>query len=166
MNVAPHPGVLFRLKRVALTCAMVVLTLNVWTGGPLLALWIGSQAQGDGPPTMSAVAVAAISLGVISYVLVRLLAHVDAAHSRLTGRPSTVQRHVPWLRSMRGERPHYDRQHANELSSLEIILIVSVVLVVVLFEVWFFFYSGSPFDQRTGREHEAPLIGLVLAGWL
>src|SRR4051812_12223723 len=90
MNAAPHPGVLVRVKRVTLTCVMVVLTLNIWTGGPLLALWIGSQAQGEGPPTMSAVAVAAVSLGVISYVLVRLLARVDAMHTRMTGRPSTV----------------------------------------------------------------------------
>src|SRR3954452_22848537 len=125
MDVAPHPGVLVRLKRVALTCAMVVLTLNVWTGGPLLALWIGSQAQGDGPPTMSAVAIAAISLGVISFVLVRLLARVDDVHNRLTGRPSTVRRHVTWLRSMRGERPHEATDH-DHLSSLEIVLVVSV----------------------------------------
>jgi hypothetical protein len=166
MNVAPQIGVLFRIKRVALTCAMVVLTLNVWTGGPLLALWIGSQVQGDGPPSMSAVGLAAVSLGVISYVLVRLLARVDAAHSRMTGRPSTVKRSVPWLRSMRGERPHDEHHHVGELSSLEIILVVSVVLVFVLFEIWFFFYSGSPFDQRTGRDHEPPLIGLLLSGTL
>ena len=150
MDAAPHSGVLVRVKRVALTCAMVVLTLNVWTGGPLLALWIGSRAQGDGPPTMSAVAITAISLGVICFVLVRLLARVDAAHNRLTGRSSTVRRHVPWLRSMRGERPH-DEKDGDHLSSLEIVLVVSVVVAVVAFEIWFFFYSGSPLDGQTGR---------------
>jgi hypothetical protein len=39
------------------------------------------------------------------------------------------------------------------------VLVVSVVVVVALFEVWFFFYSSSPIDQRTGRSHDAPLIG-------
>jgi hypothetical protein len=34
-----------------------------------------------------------------------------------------------------------------------------VVAVIALFEVWFFFYSPSPIDQRTGRSHTAPLIG-------
>jgi hypothetical protein len=137
---------------------MAVVTSNIWTGGPLLALWIGSRVQGQGPPSMTAVAVAAISLGVISYVLVRLLARLDAAYGRLTGRSSTVSRHVPWLRSMRGERPHPQR-HARELSPLEVVLIVSVVVVVALFEVWFFFYSPSPIDHRSGRSHDVPLIG-------
>jgi hypothetical protein len=143
---------------------MVLVTLNIWTGGPLLALWIGSRVQGAGPPSMLAVAVVAVALGVVSFVLVRLLARLDGAYGRLTGRTSSVRRHVPWLRSMRGERPHSDRQHADELTPLEIVLIVSVVAVVVLFEIWFFFYSGSPIDQRTGRDHAAPLIGLVVAG--
>jgi hypothetical protein len=62
-----------------------------------------------------------------------------------------VGRHVPWLRSMRGERPHYEKQRARDLSPLEVILIVSVVAAVVVFEIWFFFFSGSSIDQRSGR---------------
>ena len=147
-----------RLERMALVSAMALATCNIWTGGPLLALWIGSRVQGDGPPSMAAVGAAAVSLGVISYVLVRLLAHIDEAYARLTGTRSSVSRHVPWLRSMRGERPHLKR-HARELSPLEVVLVTSVVIVVVLFEVWFFFYSPSPIDQRSGRSHDAPLIG-------
>ena len=50
-------------------------------------------------------------------------------------------------------------RHARELSALEIVLITMVVVVVALFEVWFFFYSPSPIDQRSGRSHDAPLIG-------
>ena len=150
-----------RFERVGLVCAMAIVTCNIWTGGPLLALWIGSRVQGEGPPSMAAVAVAAVALGAISYALVRLLARLDRAHAHLTGRPSTVSRHVPWLRSMRGERPHQQR-HASELSALEVVLVVSVVVVVALFEVWFFFYSPSPIDQRSGRSHDAPLIGLAV----
>jgi hypothetical protein len=139
---------------------MAVVTFNIWTGGPLLALWIGSRVQGSGPPSMLAVGLTAISLGVISYVMVRLLARIDAVYARIAGRGSSVSRHVPWLRSMRGERPH-QQSHVHELSPLEIILIACVVLVVALFEVWFFFYSPSPIDQHSGRGHDAPLIGLL-----
>jgi hypothetical protein len=148
-----------RIKRVALTCAMVLVTLNVWTGSPLFALWVGSRVQGTGPPSMLAIAVAAATLGATSFVLVKLLARLDTTYARVSGRASTVRRHVPWLRSMRGERPEYELKRANELSPLEIILISMVVLVVALFEVWFFFYSPSPIDQRSGRSHKAPLIG-------
>jgi hypothetical protein len=140
---------------------MVLATLNIWTGGPLLALWIGSRVQGPGAPSMLAVCVAAVSLGVLSYALVKLLAWLDAVYGRVSGRPTSVSRHVPWLRSMRGERPH-QQKHARELSPLEVILITTVVVVVVLFEVWFFFYSPSPIDQRTGRSHQAPLIGTTV----
>jgi len=149
-----------RLKRVALTCLMALTTINVWTGGPLLALWVGSRVQGAGPPSMLAVAVVAVSLGVVSYALVKLLAFLDSTYARVAGRPASVGRHVPWLRSMRGERPH-EMKHARDLSSLEVILIVSVVVVAVLFEIWFFFYSGSPIDSRSGRDHKAPIIGAV-----
>ena len=37
------------------------------------------------------------------------------------------------------------------LTALEYLLVGMVILAVVAFEVWFFFYSGSPFDQRSGR---------------
>src|SRR4051812_36596453 len=102
-----------RFERTGLVCLMVIVTVNVWTGGPLLALWIGSRVQGQGPPSMLAVGVAAVSLGVVSYALVRLLARLDAVYARLAGRPSSVSRHLPWLRSMRGERQHVQR-HASE----------------------------------------------------
>jgi hypothetical protein len=51
---------------------------------------------------------------------------------------------------MRGERP---REQGKEyrLSALEEILVVTVVLAMAAFEIWFFFYSGSPIDQRSGR---------------
>ena len=150
---APRPGgVRLRVKRVALVCAMSLTTINIWTGGPLLALWAGSRVQSGGPPSMAAVGVVAVVLGAVSYGLVRLLALFDLIYDRLTGRGSQVSRHVPWLRSMRGERPHDDKRRARDLSPLEWILIVSVVVAVIAFEVWFFFFSGSPIDQRSGRD--------------
>ena len=136
--------------RIGLVSLMAVVTMNIWTGGPLLALWIGSRFQPSSGLSMFAVAMAAISLAVISYVLVGILARIDAYYRRVTGRPSSVSRHVPWLRSMRGERPH-EQRHIGELSALEKILIVAVVIAVAAFEIWFFFYSSSPIDQRSGR---------------
>jgi hypothetical protein len=123
-------------------------------------LWIGARVQPSGRPSMLAVTVVCVSLGVITYGLVKLLTWLDLRYGRAAGRTISVRRHVPWLRSMRGERPH-DQKHLQDLSPLETILVVCVVSVVMLFEVWFFFYSPSPIDQRTGRSHQAPVIGLV-----
>jgi type IV secretory pathway TrbD component len=169
VRVSSPPGPLagqstrVRARRLGLVAAMVLLTLNLWTGGPLLALWIGSRLDHSTRPSMLAIAVVAVALGVVSYALVRLLARLDEAYARVTGRRSTVRRHVPWLRSMRGERPH-EVATRDGLSPLEIVLVSWVVVVVVLFEIWFFFYSPSPIDQRTGRDHDAPLIGEAPAG--
>jgi hypothetical protein len=139
-----------RMKRVGLTCLMAVTSVNIWTGSPLLAVWVGSRVQGSGPPSMAAVGVVAVTLAALSLALVKLLSGLDAIYDRLTGQGSTVRRHVPWLRSMRGERPHEDRPERS-FSPLEVILIACVVVAVLLFEIWFFFFSGSPIDQRSGR---------------
>ena len=56
-----------------------LLSVNVWTGSPLFALWVGSQVQGDGPPTMGAIAVTAITLLAVSITLVQLLGRVSAS---------------------------------------------------------------------------------------
>ena len=148
---SPPTGIRVRIERVALVCLMSLTTINIWSGGPLFALWVGSRVQSSGPPSMAAVGVVAVVLGAVSFGLVRLLAVFDGIYDRLTGRGTRVNRHVPWLRSMRGERPHYEKQRARDLSPLEVILIVSVVVAVIAFEIWFFFLSGSPIDQRSGR---------------
>ena len=139
-----------RAKRAVLVSLMSITTINVWTGSPMVALWVGSRVQGEGPPSMGAFAVVALTLGAVSFALVRLLARLEAVNDRITGRQSTVRRHVPWLRSMRGERPHEDKG-ARSLSPLDVVLIVTVVVAVVTFEIWFFFFSGSPIDGRSGR---------------
>ena len=140
-----------RLRRMLLVCAMAVVGLNIWTGNPLLALWVGSRVVGSGPPTMGAIAVVALMIGVVGLALTRLLAAIGAAYDRATGHEPTVRRHVPWLRSMRGERVEYERERMG-LSALEILLVAMVLAAFIGFEVWFFFYSPSPIDQRSGRD--------------
>jgi hypothetical protein len=143
-------GLRGRAERVALVCLLSLLTLNVWTGGPLLALWIGSRVQGSGPPSMAAIAAVAGSLVVISLVLVRALATVSDRFDRLVGRPRSPREPAPWLRSLRSERSA-ERAHRIGLSVPERVLVLSVVLAVAAFEVWFFFLSGSPIGGGSGR---------------
>jgi hypothetical protein len=122
---------------------MWIVSANIWTGGPLFALWVGSQTQGGGPPTMSSVVVVVLVMAAVCFSLAALLARLGAAHEQLTGQVSTVRDHAPWLRSMRGERPSYDGV-MPQISGLDRVLVGMVVIVAVLFEVWFFFFSGSP----------------------
>jgi hypothetical protein len=129
---------------------MTIVGVNVWTGSPLLALWVGSRVQGTGPPKMEAFGVFILVLVVMSVALVKLLSVLGAAYDRMTGRTQTVRAHAPWLRSMRGERPQYPGEKPR-LTMLERMLVAMVLAVVILFEVWFFFFSPSPIDERSGR---------------
>lgn len=148
---AEGPGVTERLKRAGLLAAMTATTMNVFTGAPLLALWIGSRLQGTSQqPTMAPVAVVAACLGVFGFLLIRLLRRLGDAYDRSTGREASIRQHVPWLRSLRGERP-LEAGDEYSLSALEIILCAMVIVAIAAFEYWFFFESGSSIDQRSGR---------------
>ncbi len=139
-----------RAKRYGLAALIAFVALNVWTGSPLLALWIGSQVQGEETqPSMAAFAAVIGSLAVFSFVLYQALKRLSYAYRETTGTLPTVRTHAPWLRSMRGERP----EHAAKASvgGPEQIVVVCVILAAVAFEAWFFFFSGSSLGGGSGR---------------
>jgi len=138
------------LRRAGLVAAMSLTSVNVFTGSPLLALWIASRANTAGLPIMPSFLLVALAMGVISLLLMRGLGRLGQAYDTLTGRQAQTRQHTPWLRSMRGERPH-EVGDEYRLSALENVLVATVVVAVIAFEIWFFFYSGSPIDQRSGR---------------
>ena len=142
-----------RIKRAALLAATAVVGLNVWTGSPLLALWIGSRVETieDEPgPSGLAIAVVVVTMAIISWLLLRLLYRLQGAYMKLSGRPARQYRST-WLRSMRAERGEWERQHDPNAKAtpFEITVMLCVVAAVAAFEIWFFFYSPSP--RRPGR---------------
>jgi hypothetical protein len=131
-----------RLKRILVAAAMAFLALNVWTGSPLLAMWLGSRVQGEeSQPSMTALVVVIVLLVAFSLALYQLLKLTMRAYQEATGSAPTVRTHAPWLRSMRDER----RDHAATNAGM------SGAERIVAFEVWFFFFSGSPIGGGGGR---------------
>jgi hypothetical protein len=148
--VAQPKTLIGRLKRAALLGTMSIAALNVYTGSPLLGLWVGSRVQGDGPPSMGAIfTMLSVFLGT-SLLLVRILAALGRLYDRLSGRPPQTRQHTPWLRSLRGDRPR-EMGAGYELGALDYLMVGSVILLAAAFEIWFFFYSSSPIDGRSGR---------------
>ena len=140
-----------RLKRFALAALMGFLALNVWTGSPLLAVWIGSRIQGESTqPSMGAVAAVVVCLVVFSVLLYQALKRVGYAYQEATGTAPTMRTHAPWLRSMRGERTDYPGTTAR-ITGAERIVVVMVIVAAAAFEVWFFFFSGSSIGGGSGR---------------
>jgi hypothetical protein len=128
-------------KRIALAAAAAFVTVNIWTGAPLLALWVGSQTAGPSGLSMTAVGVVVVVLLALVLALVWLLGRVNERYDRLTGR--TADRRVsPWMRSMRAEREDYMRAR-HGVSAVERAVVLSVGAAVLVFNVWFFFFAGS-----------------------
>jgi hypothetical protein len=140
-----------RGQRVLLVAGMALATVNVFTGAPILGLWVGAQMVSTGQITMLAVFVVAVVMFAAAYAMIVLLGWLGAKDDALSGRKATVRKHTPWLRSMSGERPSNMPGVRAELNALEYVLVAGVVLAFLAFEYWFFFKAGSPFDQRSGR---------------
>ena len=135
----PHVSV---LKRVAILAATAFLSINLWTGAPLVALWVGSQVVGKTALSMQAVFVVVIVLAVLVFAMAMALAWLSSAYDSLTGRPSGEGR-LPWMRSMRGEGIEEPGYGAG-ITPLERVVMGSVYLAVICFLVWFFLFAGSP----------------------
>jgi hypothetical protein len=140
-----------RLERVVLVAGMAIASVSLWTAAPLLGLWVGSRVAPSSGMSMLALAAVAATIGLVCWLLLRALAWMGITYDRLTGRPATVRRHTPWLRSMRGEREHGQHGVEAHLTPLEYVLVGVVLLAWLAFELWFFFLSSSPIDQRSGR---------------
>jgi hypothetical protein len=137
-------------KRFGLAALMAFLALNIWTGSPLLALWIGSRVQGeDSQASMTAFASVIGCLALFSIGLYQALKYVMHAYQEATGTLPTVRTHAPWLRSMRGERPAYGG--GTHIAGAERIVVVTVLIAAAAFEIWFFFFSGSSIGGAGGR---------------
>lgn len=128
------------IVRIALAGLTAVLAINLWTGAPLFAIWVGSRVQKGTGLSMTTVMVVMVVLAVCVTLLVLALTRVEAAYKTVTGQ-ATHRRTSPWLRSMRGERP--DLAHQEGLTGFEKGLAAAVVLGAIAFEGWFFFFAGS-----------------------
>jgi hypothetical protein len=138
----PSPSHL-KLKRMAIVVATAVAAVNVWTGAPLLAVWIGSHAQGGQVLSLRGVLIVLVVLGVLAFLLAWALAWLHAKYDQLTDRPATLTRTSPWYRRMRGELDDHFRTRYS-LSAPERVVAACVIAGVLALEIWFFFFAGSP----------------------
>ena len=140
------------MKKVGLKSLMVLSAINLWTGAPLLALWVGSRAVASTQQiSMTAVGLIAVTLFATCLGLIYILGWTASEYDRVTGKPQVVKRHVPWLRSMRGERVEHERDRQG-LTFLERLLVTMVVIAFLAFEAYFFIASPSPIEPGPSKE--------------
>jgi hypothetical protein len=137
------PARVSRLKRLTLLTATTLVSVNIWTGAPLLALWVGSRIVGRRAVTMGSVLLVVVLLVVFVTAMALTLTWLSARYDEMTQRPEGEQRISPWLRSMRGEQDDLARAKLGT-TPVEWIVTASTVLAIISLEVWFFFFAGSP----------------------
>jgi hypothetical protein len=128
------------LKRLALVALMGLASVNLFTGAPLFAIWVGAQVQGDaGGLSMTAVLAVVVVMALVCSALVWVLNRMGAAHDALAGRRA-ARRQTPWMKPFNSGPASAER---TSLRTLDKILVGAVVLAGLAFEAWFFFFAGS-----------------------
>jgi DNA primase catalytic core, N-terminal domain len=130
------------LKRLVLVTATALAAINLWTGAPLLAIWVGSQVQHKSLLSMGGVITVVVVLAALAFLLGWALTWLSAKYDQLTGRPVTAGQTSPWHRSKRGDRVQ-DIRSRYGISAPEKVVVGCVVAGFLAFEVWFFFFAGS-----------------------
>jgi hypothetical protein len=128
------------VKRLLLVALMALASVNLFTGAPLFAIWVGSRVQGEsGSLSMTAVLSVVVVMALVCSALVWSLNRMGAAHDALAGRPPE-RRQTTWMQPFNTRSPRGQR---TSLRPLDKILVGAVVLAGLAFEAWFFFFAGS-----------------------
>src|SRR5918997_256284 len=85
-------------KRLLLVALMALASVNLFTGAPLAAIWVGAQVQGEsGGLSMTAVLTVIVVMALVCAALVWALNRMGAAHDALIGRPAE-RRQTTWMK--------------------------------------------------------------------
>jgi len=110
-------------------------------GVPLFWVWAASMLAGDERQISSALAIFTATGILVSYWLALLVAGI--VRDRWVDEHQTVAkvRRASWNRSFRDEPIEYGRAR---MDPIERIFIFTALLGIIVFEVWFLFFAGSP----------------------
>lgn len=138
-------GILPAVERVVLATVAAIISVNVWSGLPLLGLWVGSRAAHGSALSMRGIVVALATLAALMVVALATLAWISDRYDHLTGRDQGPRQPAPWNRSMRADRDEVLRIR-RRTNGIERIVVFAVVVGVLAFEGWFFVFAGNSFS--------------------
>jgi hypothetical protein len=124
------------LKRATIAAVTALATVNVWTGCPLVALWVGSRAVGQGDLSMAAVVVVLVVLALLEGAMMLLLAWLTSVYDELIGlRRSEAE--LTWIRRLCAPPQTVGAHRRLELTSVEGVVVINVYVAVVALVVWY-----------------------------
>jgi len=134
------------VKRALMAAATAFLSINLWTGSPLLALWVGSEAADQQTLSMMAVFVVVLVLAVLTLAISVSLLWLETRYRVLVGLSPRESR-LTWLRAFNAQG---EAVRQVQMSLLERIVTVVVYFAVIALIVWFLFFAGSPLPSTYG----------------
>jgi hypothetical protein len=135
------------LKRMLLITATALAGINTFTGAPLLAIWVGSRAQGGQVLSLRGVVSVLVVLAILEFFLGLALTWLSAKYDRITGRPRFAGETSPWQRAKRGDRVQDIRSRFG-MSAPERVVAACVIFGILALEIWFFFVAGSSLPHQ------------------
>jgi hypothetical protein len=130
---------LTKLAAILLIILMALGSVGLWVGIPLGWVYLASQMTSSSQPSLGPYVLILFGIPISMVLMGRLLGRLNALFGRVTDTTPRVRVHLPWLRSMSGERVvHYP------FSVLDLVMVISVALALLAMGVWFFFFAGSP----------------------
>ncbi len=134
------------LKRATMAAVAALATVNVWTGCPLLALWVGSRAVGAAQLSMAAVIVVLVVLALLEGATLLALAWLTSVYDAIVG---IAQPEGEALMRRLCAPPGSPRSRRRAgVTSLEGIVVINVYVAVVTLVVWYVFFAAHPAPLR------------------
>jgi hypothetical protein len=124
--------------KVGLIALMIVSSLMLWLGNPVIWLWIGSQVTTSQQGSFGPYVLVAVGILVSTIAVAIAMARLNRLYERVSGEAATVRLRLPWLRSLRDERAP-----DTHVTVLDLILISTAVAGIATFVVWLLFFAGS-----------------------
>jgi hypothetical protein len=113
-------------------------------GVPLLWVWIASQLAGTKRDLTPSLAILITTGILVTYWLVLLVGSSLRRHWVDAAEDQARQRRRSWNRSFRDEPLAADRGS----DPIERVFVAVAVLALIAFEIWFFFFAGSPLPNQ------------------
>jgi hypothetical protein len=128
-------------KRVAIAAATAVMTLNIWTGAPLAAMWVGSKVAGEHSLSMTGVCVVVLVLAALDYGLTMGLTWLNSIYREISGLPPATRRSIGLRSAPPGAEPPTAQRR---VLALERIVVANVYVAFGALAVWYVFFAASP----------------------
>jgi hypothetical protein len=123
----------------------LVVALVTAAGIPLVWIWIASQLAGTKQDLTPSLAILITTGIIVSYWLALVVGSSLRRHWVSDAEHRARMRRMSWNRSFRDE-PH--RASDDESDPIERVFVIVAVAGVIAFDVWFFFFAGSPLPNQ------------------